>query len=53
MVLKNPEELSAIQNFEQLKTVKDVQSFLELAGYYRKFIKNFSSIARLLTRLTQ
>ena len=52
-VKPNPEKLSAIQNFRQLENVKDVQSFLGLAGYYRKFIKNFSSIARPLTRLTQ
>ena len=35
----NPEKLSAVQNFEQLKTVKDVQFFLGLAGYYGKFLK--------------
>jgi len=29
------------------------QSFLGLAGYYRKFIKNFSKIAKLLTKLTK
>ena len=52
-VKPNPEKLSAVQNFKQFKTVKDVQSFLGLAGYYRKFIKNFSSISRPLTKLTQ
>ena len=52
-VKPNPEKLSAIKNFKELKTVKDVQSFLGLSGDYRKFIKNFSSIARPLTKLTQ
>ena len=33
--------------------VKDKQSFLALAGYYRKFNKNFSYIGRSSTRLTQ
>ena len=49
-VKPNPEKLSAVQNFKQFITVKDVQSFSGLAGYERKFIKNFSSIARPLTR---
>ena len=49
----NPEKLSAMKNSKELKTVKDVQSFLGLSGYYRKFIKNFSSIARPLINLTQ
>ena len=52
-VKPNPEKLSAIKNFKEIKTVKDVQSFLGLSGYHRKFIKNFSSIARPLTKLTQ
>ena len=45
--------MSAIKNSKELKTVKDVQSFLGLSAYYRKFIKNFLSIARPLTKLTQ
>ena len=31
----------------------DIRSFLGLAGYYRRFVEGFSSIASLLTRLTQ
>ncbi|WZZ43082.1 hypothetical protein YC2023_039341 [Brassica napus] len=33
------------------KTVKDIISFLGHAGFYRRFIKDFSMITRLLTRL--
>ena len=33
--------------------MKEIQSFLGFTEYYRKFIKNFFSIARPLTKLTQ
>ena len=47
------EKLEAIKNFHKLNTIKYVQTFLGLAGYYRKCIKNVSSIARPLTKLTK
>lgn len=31
--------------------IKDVKSFLSLAGYYRRFIQNFSQIVKSLTTL--
>jgi len=49
----DPSKLEAIQNFPIPKRVKDVQSFIGLAGYYRRFIENFSKIAKPLTKLTQ
>ena len=45
------EKVKAIMNWKEPTCVKDVQSFLGLANYYRKFIKNFSEIAAPLTRL--
>ena len=30
-----------------------VRSFMGLAGYYRKFVPNFSNLAQLLNELTQ
>ena len=36
-----------------LKTPKQVRAFLGLVGYYRKFIKGFTKIAKPLTLLTR
>ena len=33
------------------KSIKDIRSFLGHAGFYRRFIKDFSKIARPLTNL--
>jgi len=33
------------------KCLNDVRSFLRHAGFYRRFIKKFNKIARLLTNL--
>lgn len=41
----NPEKIQAIQKIKLPRTVKEIQSFLGLTGYYRKFIKNYSVIA--------
>jgi len=34
-----------------LKNVKDVQKFLELANYYRWFVKDFAKIVRALYKM--
>lgn len=49
----NNKKLEAVANFKQPKNPTDVKSFLGLSGYYRKFIKNFSKIAKPLTELTK
>jgi hypothetical protein len=45
----NPSLIKAIEEFPRPTTLKELQSFLGLAGYYRKFIANFSAIALPLT----
>ena len=45
--------MQAIQQMQAPTTPKQVQAFLDLFGYYRKFIKNFTKIAKPLTLLTR
>jgi hypothetical protein len=33
--------------------VTEIRSFFSLAGYYRRFVQDFSIIAKLMTRLTE
>jgi len=49
VISPDPVKLNAVKNFLIPKNVKDIQSFIGLAEYYRKFIKNFSKIAKPLT----
>ncbi|GKD54235.1 putative reverse transcriptase domain-containing protein [Tanacetum coccineum] len=46
-------KIEAVKNCEASRTPTEVRSFLGLAGYYRRFIENFSKIAKSLTILTQ
>ncbi|CAK9812938.1 Retrovirus-related Pol polyprotein from transposon 17.6 [Anthophora plagiata] len=50
-VRPDPGKILAVKNFPVPKTEKNVKQFLGLAGYYRRFIPNFSRIAKPLTRL--
>ncbi|GKB36865.1 putative reverse transcriptase domain-containing protein [Tanacetum coccineum] len=49
----DPSKIKAVKNWKALRTPSEVRSFLELVGYYRRFIENFSKIAKSLTILTQ
>ncbi|GKG16858.1 putative reverse transcriptase domain-containing protein, partial [Tanacetum coccineum] len=48
-----PSKIEVFKNWEASRTPSEVRSFLGLAGYYRRFIENFSKIAKPLTVLTQ
>ena len=47
------DKIRAIVDWPQPTSVRDIRSFLGLANYYRRFVKDFSKIARPLTDLTQ
>ncbi|XP_061362621.1 uncharacterized protein LOC133306330 [Gastrolobium bilobum] len=49
----DPSKVEAVMNWERPKTITEVRSFLGLAGYYRRFIQNFSQLVQPLTCLTR
>jgi len=50
-VAVDPAKIEAVIEWPQPKNITDIRSFLGLAGYYRRFIKNFSKIAKPMTEL--
>ncbi|WZY99789.1 hypothetical protein YC2023_072118 [Brassica napus] len=48
----DPEKIRAIKDWPRPRSATEVRSFLGLAGYYRKFVKGFASLAQPMTRLT-
>ena len=46
------DKIKCIREWTQTKNAMEVRSFLGLVGYYRKFVKGFSSLAQPMTQLT-
>ena len=49
----DPSKVSAILKWPTPKSVKEVQSFLGFANFYRKFVLHYSSLSTPLTSLTR
>jgi hypothetical protein len=49
----DPGKMEVVVNWVRPSNAHEVQSFLGLAGYYRRFVEGFSRLAAPLTRLTK
>ncbi|WVZ52299.1 hypothetical protein U9M48_003373 [Paspalum notatum var. saurae] len=52
-VAVDPSKVKDVTNRKQPESCHEIRSFLGLAGYYRRFIKDFSKIAKPMTSLTK
>ena len=47
------EKIKCIQEWPRPKNATEVRSFLGLAGYHRKYVKGFASVAKPMTQLLE
>jgi len=52
-IATDPSKTDAVAQWPTPQSRREVQQFLGLANYYRRFVKNFASIAKPLQRLTE
>lgn len=50
-VKMDPKKIEAVEKWSTLSNVKQVQRFLGLCGYYRRFVKDYAKIAAPLNKL--
>ena len=50
-IVVDPTKVVTVTNWEAPTIVGEIRSFLGLVGYYRRFIENFSKIAKPMTDL--
>ena len=48
-----PEKVQAIRDWPPFRTLAELRAFLGTCGYYRRFVKDFSTVAAALYALTQ
>ena len=49
----DPQKVEVVLSWERSKSVFEIRSFLGLARYYKRFIKDFFRLAVPMTRLTR
>ena len=52
-LLMDPKKVEAVRDWPVPKSIKETQRFLGFANFYRRFIRNFSSVAAPISALTR
>jgi hypothetical protein len=52
-IAADPSKVQEVLDWKCPRSVTQIRSFLGLAGYYRRFIPNFSKVAKLMTKLLE